>query len=413
MTTQEICGKPAALRPTSGEASADGLWSRLVLRALRDIQCGALRLHLPNGRSLEVTGPAAGPRAEVTVRRTRALRRLVLRGDVGFGEAYVDGDWDCPDLATLFEFAALNRQAISDRFDPPAGLRLFGRAMHALQANTLRGSRRNIAAHYDLGNDFYAHWLDPTMTYSAGLFTAEDNDLERAQQRKYRRICQELALSPGDHVLEVGCGWGGFAALAAREFGVRVTGITLSREQLAYGRKHIAEQGLGEAVRLQLKDYRDLSGQFDHIVSIEMVEAVGERYWPTYFDTLSRCLRVNGRAVLQSILISPALFPGYRRSPDFIQRHVFPGGMLPTAQILRQHAETSGLSTTNEVFFGADYARTLADWRTRFESCFENLRGLGFDDRFRRLWHYYLGYCEGGFRGGAIDVGQVTLTRRA
>lgn len=413
MSTSDISSRPVT--QTSGAIAKTWTdpWTPLILRLLRGLEAGKLQLVLPDGRRLAFAGQEPGPAAEVVVRQSRVMRRLLLGGDLGFAEAYLDGDWDSPDLSALFELAACNRDILVERTRPNALGRLMARLAHGLNRNSRRGSRRNIAAHYDLGNDFYAAWLDGTMSYSAAIFSAPDEALEAAQKRKYRRICRELDLRPGQHVLEIGCGWGGFAEVAASEFGARVTGITLSREQLAFAQARMAAQGLSDLVELRLQDYRDLQGHFDHIVSIEMVEAVGERYWSGYFDTLRTCLKPGGRAVLQSILIGDAHFEGYRRSPDFIQRYIFPGGMLPTQTRLVDHADVAGLRLADVHLFGIDYAETLARWHAAFERNWPQIRARGFDGRFRRLWRYYLAYCEGGFRGGAIDVGQFTLVRDA
>ena len=412
MTLRESFEKPAPMALAVRAASAVGpFWLNAIRHALRDLARGQLLVRLPDGREVCIRGTAPGPLAEVAIERTRALRRLVLGGDIGFAEAYLDGDWTSPDLAAVFELAACNREVLGNRLDPWPGQRLLGRLAHVMKGNSRRGSRRNIAAHYDLGNDFYTAWLDPTMSYSAGIFAAGDDDLERAQERKYRRICHELKLAPGQHVLEIGCGWGGFAEIAASEFGARVSAITLSREQRTYTEARMVAAGLADRVDVRYLDYRDLEGQYDHIVSIEMVEAVGEQFWPGYFETLFRCLRPGGRAVLQSILIDAAYFEGYRQSPDFIQRYIFPGGMLPTRELLLEHAEAAGLVPAGELSFGTDYATTLAQWDRRFLDSWDEVRKLGFDERFRRLWHYYLAYCEGGFRGGVIDVAQFTLDR--
>lgn len=413
MSTSDISSRSIPAASVDVARPWTGPWTAAIIRLLDGLEAGRLRLVLPNGHPLVFAGSGPGPNAEVSLKHPRALRRLLLGGDIGFAEAYLDGDWDSPDLPALFELAALNQTALVERTRPRVLGRLLSRLAHGLNRNSRRGSRRNIAAHYDLGNDFYAAWLDRTMTYSAAIFSAPGEDLESAQRRKYRRICAELALQPGQHVLEIGCGWGGFAEIAAREFGARVTGITLSREQLIYARERMAAQGLADTVELRLQDYRDLDGRFDHIVSIEMVEAVGERYWTGYFDTLRECLRPGGRAVLQSILIAESRFEGYRSSPDFIQRYIFPGGMLPTQDRMTALAADAGLRLTDSYLFGDDYADTLAGWHAAFERKWADIRALGYDERFRRLWRYYLTYCEGGFRGGAIDVGQFTIVRDA
>jgi cyclopropane-fatty-acyl-phospholipid synthase len=278
-----------------------------------------------------------------------------------------------------------------------------------MRRNSLRGSRRNIAFHYDLGNDFYRLWLDPSMTYSAALFDRPDESLEAAQERKYERMLAQLDASPGQHILEIGCGWGGFACHAASR-GYRVTGLTLSREQLEYARKRVAQQGLSDRVELRLQDYRKLNERFDHIVSIEMFEAVGEAYWDTYFDTLRRSLKPGGRASLQVITIDEGRFESYRRRADFIQKYIFPGGMLPSVEAFTRHACANGLKLERLDMFGLDYARTLRRWDARVAARSGEIMAQGFDQRFINMWRYYLAYCEAGFRSDRIDLMQVTLT---
>lgn len=376
-------------------------WVRHTLARLR-LHCGSLNISLPDGASLDLIGERPGPAARLVLRRNRALRRLLFGGVAGFSEAFVDGDWDSPDLPTLIELAARNEQA-----NPlPDGLSLLNwlnHLRHRLNANTRRGSRRNISAHYDLGNSFYRHWLDPSMMYSSGLYTAESQTLEQAQQAKLERVLDLLDPHPGQSLLEIGCGWGGFAALAV-ERGLAVTGLTLSTEQLAWAHAHL--KGRAD---LRLQDYRDVQGRYDRIASIEMLEAVGEENWPTYFQTLRQCLKPGGVAVLQVITIAEDRFESYRRGADFIQRHIFPGGLLPTVSAIGAQARQAGLALTHQEDFGPSYARTLAEWRSRFHRAWPVLQGLGFDQRFYRLWDYYLAYCEGGFRARSISVGFYRL----
>ncbi len=286
-------------------------------------------------------------------------------------------------------------------------LTLVQRVRHWLNDNSPKGSRRNISAHYDLGNQFYRHWLDPTMTYSSALFSTGAKDLESAQQAKYRALARDAAIGPDDHVLEIGCGWGGFAEFAAREIGCRVTGLTISREQHDFASARIAAAGLADKVDIQLRDYRDETGRYDRIASIEMFEAVGEKYWPVFFGKLKECLKAGGTAGMQIITINEAAYATYRKRPDFIQRYVFPGGMLPTPAILKSLGAEQGLSFLRERVFAEDYARTLAEWRTRFWASWEKIVPLGFDERFKKLWEFYLHYCEAGFRAEYIDVRQV------
>jgi cyclopropane-fatty-acyl-phospholipid synthase len=286
------------------------------------------------------------------------------------------------------------------------------RLWHRLHDNTRRGSRRNIAHHYDLGNAFYERWLDPSMTYSSAVFEREDDDLRAAQEAKYRRLARMMDLAPEQRVLEIGCGWGGFAEVAAKEFGARVTAITVSREQLDFARRRIQREGLAERVEARFVDYRDVEGRFDRVASIEMFEAVGERHWPVYFGKVRDVLEPGGRAALQIITIADRWFEGYRRGVDFIQRYIFPGGMLPSMEALHRQWERAGLALDRAEFHGQHYARTLAEWNRRFQSAWHELEPMGFDRRFKRMWEFYLAYCEAGFRTGSTDVLQAALVRR-
>jgi cyclopropane-fatty-acyl-phospholipid synthase len=282
---------------------------------------------------------------------------------------------------------------------------------HVLNRNTKAGSRKNIHAHYDLGNRFYSAWLDGSMTYSAAIYEPGDNDLAAAQERKYRALADKIAARPGHHILEIGCGWGGFAEFAAREIGCKVTGLTISKEQFDFATERMARAGLSDKVTIKLLDYRDETGQYDAIASIEMFEAVGESYWPTYFQQLRDRLKPGGRAGLQVITIREDSFPFYKREIDFIRAYIFPGGMLPTPTHMRDLGAKFGLPMVGERIFGQDYARTLADWRDRFRAAWPDLTPLGFDERFRRMWEYYLAYCEAGFRSGNIDVRQMVFSK--
>lgn len=390
-----------------------GLGSAGLLALAAQLRVGTLTVQLPDGSRHTFAGPQAGPRAVLVVRHPRLFRRLVIGGMLGFCEAYLDGDWLCTDLAALFELALRNRSSLDRVLAGQRWFQILQTLGHRLRPNSRAGSRRNIAAHYDLGNAFYRAWLDETMTYSAALFADLDQaePLEPAQRRKYAAIAARLGLAPGHHLLEIGCGWGGFAAFAASECQARVTAITLSRAQHAFASDRIVALGLQDRVEVQLADYRDVSGRFDRIASIEMFEAVGESYWPAYFRALSDRLRPDGRAALQVITIDERLFPDYRRSADFIQKYVFPGGMLPTEPILRQQAAKAGLAWGGSEGYGRHYARTLALWQQRFQAAWPQLVPLGFDHRFKRLWEQYLAYCQAGFTTGSLDVLQLTLTR--
>ncbi|GAB5471222.1 MAG: cyclopropane-fatty-acyl-phospholipid synthase family protein [Rhodospirillales bacterium] len=381
-----------------------------LLRYLaRKTLAGTVTVRLPDGSAERVTGPQPGPIAEVTIHRPRVLRRLLLGGANGFAESYLDGDFDTPDLTALLLFGAANQAAWGDLLRGRWPLRLAAQLKHRLRPNSKPGSKRNIAAHYDLGNRFYGLWLDPSLTYSSAVFSDQDQALEAAQDNKYRLICERAGIRQGDSVLEIGCGWGGFALHAARERQARVTAVTISDAQFEAAAQRIQDAGLSDRVTLLKSDYRDLEGRYDAIVSIEMIEAVGERYWPTYFAKLRNLSLPGGKVALQAITIDEHHFEHYRRSADFIQRHIFPGGMLPSTKRIRQEAQAAGLSVAEEGGYGADYAQTLALWRQRFEAAWQDIAALGFDQRFRRLWRYYLAYCEAGFRAQRIDLRQIIL----
>jgi cyclopropane-fatty-acyl-phospholipid synthase len=381
-------------------------WSAALLGIARRIRHGRLALTLPDGRRFRFGEETAAQSADLTIHDSAAVRRLLLGGSDGFAEAYVDGLWDSPDLVALVTLAQRNEQALGGALWGLAPLRLIHRLAHLGRGNSERGSRRNIAFHYDLGNAFYRLWLDESMTYSAGLYDDAAMTLEAAQAAKMRRIANLMQLAPGMSVLEIGCGWGAMAAHLVRRHGARLTGLTLSQEQLAW-----AKTLLGPGADLRLQDYRQVSGRFDRIVSIEMVEAVGEAHWPRYFATLRDRLVPGGIAVLQAITIADSRFETYRRGADFIQRHVFPGGMLPSPSAIRTQAQRAGLRLDHAEMFGESYGRTLTEWRRRFVANWPSVAQLGFDQRFRRLWEFYLAYCEAGFYAGTIDVGLWRLKR--
>ena len=384
-----------------------GILSRLVGM----IEHGEIHIQTPSGEVIRGAGAHPGPVGRLTLHRARAVRRLLLDGDIGFGESYMAGDWSSPDLAALIEVVALNHDRMMPALSGSPLARLAHRLLHLGHANTKRGSAKNIPAHYDLGNDFYAAWLDPDMTYSSGLYEQAGWTLEQAQTAKQDAVIDGLRLAGGERVLEIGCGWGALARRLAREHGCHVTGLTLSSAQLDHARGCVGD-GYGRgAVDLRLQDYRDVRGSFDRIVSIEMLEAVGKAFWPTYFSTLRDRLRPGGTAVLQVITMADAPFATYQHSVDFIQRHIFPGGMIPTDGLVRSHAQAHGLVLDGFRAFGAGYAQTLNHWRERFHRAWPKLRGAEFDDRFQRKWDFYLSYCEGGFRAGLLDVGLYQLRR--
>ena len=389
-------------------ASPRGIGPWLMKRVLRCLDSGGITVVIPSGERFEHRAAKSGPEATMVLHDWRAVRRLLVAGDLGFAEGYIAGEWSTPDLVALIALVAENVSQFQRTMDGIPAMRLLNRARHLLKGNSRKGSRRNIAFHYDLGNDFYRLWLDESMTYSSACAVKSGESLEAAQQAKLARITDLLALDGHENVLEIGCGWGALAAhLGARCAGV--TGLTLSREQLAFAEKRITRSGLEQRVDLRLQDYRDTQGTFDRIVSIEMLEAVGEQYWPVYFNRLRTCLAPGGKAVLQVITIREDRFEPYRRAPDFIQRYVFPGGMLPTQRIVSKQATHAGFRIASVETFGAGYASTLAEWRQRFEAAWPAIAALGFDADFRRMWTYYLSYCEAGFRTGTIDVGLYVL----
>jgi cyclopropane-fatty-acyl-phospholipid synthase len=381
----------------------------LVERLTGSLERGNLSIELPDGGLFEASGTKPGPGGHVLVRHARAARRAMLGGSLGLADSYIDGDWDSDDLTSVIELCAQNLDDFDRAITPMSVVRALARLRHKRRANTRTGSRRNIAAHYDLGNSFYAQWLDPSMTYSAACFETGNEELTAAQTNKFDSLAALLDLQPGDHVLEIGCGWGAFAMHVASRYGCRVTALTVSPSQAEWARKKVAESGLTDRVEIRLQDYRDVTGRFDKIASIEMFEAVGEEYWPVFFHSLSSRLRPGGLAGLQVITIEDQRFESYRRNPDFIQMRIFPGGMLPSVDAFTQAARSVGLTLDHARMFGADYAETLKRWRESFEAAWPGIVPLGFDERFRRLWRYYLCYCEAGFRAQTISVGQFRL----
>ncbi len=387
-------------------------WMRAALAIVTHISLGSLIVALPDGRKFRFDGATPGETGIIMVRDARFAKKLLTGGGIGFAEAYLDGQWDTPDLQTLLRVIALNNNSIGAN---ARGNRLFSlmeRMRHSLlQRNSRSGARRNIEYHYDLGNDFYALWLDASMTYSSALFQSATENLEQAQHNKYRALAERITLAPDHHLLEIGCGWGGFAEFAGKEIGCRVTGITISQEQYEFSKRRIFENGLAEKVDIIIQDYRDLSAQYDRIASIEMFEAVGEKYWPHYFSKLHDSLKQGGLAGLQLITIADRHFESYRRGCDFIQRYIFPGGMLASPKVLLEQISRANLRLHEQTSFGLDYAGTLRRWHESFQKKWPEIEKLGFDARFRRMWTYYLAYCESGFSSRNTDVVQMTLAR--
>jgi cyclopropane-fatty-acyl-phospholipid synthase len=404
VTDQETIRRIRAAMPPAGQ---------LFMRVLDQLRVGRLDLVTPEGEWLSFGGSESGPHATLTLRTWRAAEDILRTADIGLAEAYMAGDCDIDRPADLLTVALLNQQHIERAFYGHWLAVLWYRLRHWSRANTRSGSRRNIVAHYDLGNEFYQLWLDPTMSYSSAWFDGNlGQPLERAQEAKYERILDRLGARAGDHILEIGCGWGGFAEVAARR-GCRVRGITLSPAQLEHAQARMASAGLSGLVELSYTDYRDIAGQYDHVVSIEMYEAVGERFWPAYFKAIRDRLKPGGRAVIQGITIHDEVFGRYRRGTDFIQQYVFPGGMLASEGAFARACARAGLRQHPSASFGRDYAETLRRWLKAFTEAEPRVRALGFDDRFIRMWRFYLCYCEAGFDAGRTDVLQFELSRPA
>ena len=405
--------EPGSVTPENVDAAFPEL-PRLVRLALRfgsKLQRGTLDVTLADGRMIRLGGNGPGPAAAMKIHDYSFASRLVRSGDIGIAEAYLRGEWDTPDLTQFLYLFCLNQDWMQTMLVGTPLTRTIQFFRHWLNRNTKRQARRNIYAHYDIGNAFYSAWLDPSMTYSSALFEDNTSDLTAAQNNKYRRLAEAIDLRPGQKLLEIGCGWGGFAEYAAKTFGTQVVGLTISKEQRDFAQARIQAAGLGDRVEIRLQDYRDERDQYDRIASIEMIEAVGEQFWPKYFSQLRDRLLPGGLAGIQTITIQDSLFQSYRRDVDFIQRYVFPGGMLPSPQILKNLGEKFGVPVIRERIFGQDYAKTLAIWRSNFRAAWPNLMPSGFDDRFRRLWEYYLAYCEAGFLSGNIDVRQVVFAK--
>jgi cyclopropane-fatty-acyl-phospholipid synthase len=403
-------GKPAVAKVLRGSAPTNATamrWAPLLRRIVGRFEYGSLAIDLPSGERLVLAGKRHGHNAHVAVRKWRALARITFSGDIGFAESLAARECASDDLKTLVLWAIENTSSANAVGDGLWASRMVSRIRHGIRANTRRNSRRNISAHYDLGNDFYAAWLDPDMNYSSGIYGSEGMTLAQSQSAKIERISELLEMGGGERVLEIGCGWGALAKHLSTHHRCHFTGLTLSERQQRHARGRL--RGLEGAADIRLEDYRDVEGTFDRIVSIEMMEAVGEAYWPVYFNKLASLLVRNGVAVLQAITIDECRYEGYRRRPDFIQLNIFPGGMLPTKSIIAEQAGRAGLELTRSEHFGESYARTLADWRQRFHAAWPEISKAGFDERFRRLWDYYLVYCEAGFEAGWLDVGLYQL----
>ena len=384
-------------------------WEALLDKWLSRIEAGELRAVFPSNFQKVYSGGQVGPTADIKINSWKLVPRLLLSGDMGLAESFLSGEWATSNLTQLILLGDINERALGNAVTPSKFINSIEKLRHQRRDNSKRGSRRNIAAHYDLGNEFYSHWLDNSMSYSSALFTDFGEELEVGQNRKYQRLAKALKLKEGDQVLEIGCGWGGFAEIAAKEYKCNVVGITLSNEQAKFAQRRMKENQLSNLVDIRIEDYRDVQGSFDKIVSIEMFEAVGEEHWRNYFETIKTRLKPGGLAGIQSITIANEFFETYKRRPDFIQKYIFPGGILPSEDKLNNAVSSAGLKILDDYYFGKSYAETLRRWQSTFEQKWDDIKNLGFDEKFQKMWRYYLSYCEAGFESGHINVGQFLI----
>lgn len=398
------------LTDTTGQTGLPRYFAR-CFGVARNIDAGRLDIRLPDGRVFRAEGQRPGPVAVLDIHDPEVFARLVREGYLGFCEAYLDGDWSTPDLQAFMDLLNDDNDGIYNGYPGQRVAQVYERIRFWFKRNSKTQARRNISYHYDLGNEFYSLWLDETMTYSSAIFQPGQNSLEQAQIAKYASMVDQMGVKPGDHVLEIGCGWGGFAEYAAKERGLRVTGLTISAEQLKYAQDRMARAGLSDRVTLKLQDYRDERGTYDGIASIEMFEAVGERYWPVFFNSLRERLNPGALATLQIITVEDKRWESYRTDVDFIQKYIFPGGMLPSPTALRAEIERAGLSVARSIEFGESYSQTLRRWHQAFNDKWDEIAEMGFDERFRRMWNFYLTSCAGAFKGGSCDVTQITIAR--
>ncbi|TBX28196.1 SAM-dependent methyltransferase [Nioella sediminis] len=382
-----------------------------VFQTVSKLKNGRLEFHLPDGRIFRAEGTNPGPLGICEVHDLDVFARLIREGDLGFCDAYLEGGWSTPDLQALMDAVHADNDEVYDGFLGMALVRAYEKLRFWMQGNSKRQAKKNISYHYDLGNDFYSLWLDDTMTYSSALFETGQESTEAAQRAKYAALADKIGVKPGDHLLEIGCGWGGFAEYAAKERGARITGLTISREQHDYAVARMERQGLSDRVEIRMQDYRETEGQFDGIASIEMFEAVGEKYWPVFFSTVRDRLKPGAVAALQIITVQDARWQVYKRGVDFIQKYIFPGGMLPCPSVLRQQVEAAGLQFSGSHEFGESYSQTLRRWHETFNERWDDVAAQGFDDRFRRMWNFYLTSCAASFHSGNTDVTQISVTR--
>ena len=374
-------------------------------------QNGRIDFVLDDGRTFRAEGPGVGPICEIRIHNSGIFERLLREGQLGFCDAYLDGQWSTPDLQAFMDYIHADNDEVFDSFPGQKLVQLYERFRFRMQGNSKGQARKNISYHYDLGNDFYGLWLDKTMTYSSAIFADGQESLEKAQTAKYASMVDQMGVKAGDNVLEIGCGWGGFAEYAAKERGLNVTCLTISKEQIKYSQDRITAAGLQDLVTFKLQDYRDETGVYDGIASIEMFEAVGEKYWPSYFKTIHDRLKPGAQATLQIITVRNDRFDVYRKSVDFIQKYIFPGGMLPSPAVLAQQVEKAGLNVVKSIEFGESYSQTLRRWHDTFNDKWDQVVAMGFDDRFRRMWNFYLTSCAATFHYGNCDVTQITISK--
>jgi cyclopropane-fatty-acyl-phospholipid synthase len=400
------------LTTTKGQVDLPRYFTQ-AFEVARRMEHGRLDMVLPDGRRFRAEGTNPGPVAEMDIHDADIFARLVREGDLGFCEAYLEGGWSTPDLQAFMDLVHHDNEEVYDGYPGMGLLRAYEKLRFWLQSNSKGQAKKNISYHYDLGNDFYALWLDDTMTYSSALFRTGQESLERAQIQKYASMVDQMGAKPGDHVLEIGCGWGGFAEYAAKERGLRVTGLTISKEQRDFAVERMRRAGLSDRVEIKLQDYRDETGTYDGIASIEMFEAVGEKYWPVYFQTVRDRLKPGANATLQIITVEDRRWEVYKRGVDFIQKFIFPGGMLPCPRVLRDEVERAGLKVARSIEFGESYSQTLRRWHQTFNERWDEIALHGFDDRFRRMWNFYLTSCAATFHSGNCDVTQITVSKPA
>ena len=384
-------------------------WQIILEKMLKNLKVGEIKVTFPNNDIKTFKGVKRGPKADVIFLTEKSIKDSILGGSLGFCEAIISGEVQSKDFSKLIEIGGHEESGLNTTGKGHYFFKTLNKFFHILNSNSLRGSQKNIAAHYDLGNQFYELWLDKSMTYSSAYFGKSNLSLKEAQENKYKKISQMVDLKKQNNVLEIGCGWGGFAEYASKNYNSLLTAITISKEQYEFSKKRIDKNGLSNSVNIKLVDYRKIRGSFDRIVSIEMIEAVGEKYWPVYFSQIKNLLKPNGKAAIQVITIDDRYFDGYKKFPDFIQKYIFPGGMLPSMQILKKPILQSGLKIDKIDSFGKDYASTLSIWKKQFNRAWPKISKLGFDDKFYRMWNLYLSYCEGGFKSGSIDVKQIKL----